>query len=562
MTNWTELRLTKGLATDVPRQIASLASADIPTRDGATKAIFETLVHAGETSEAAAAALELLLPMVTTCAPNSHRAAWVLGEVFAAGHLERLAGKPPTPSNARDAVLAHSDVARIALLSALGSEDPAWRSCAAFALSFVPDVDPVSLLSAARSERAPLVRTSMCLALGVLGRDGEGARHALAALTSEGLDPHPLTLARAIAGESLPASLFAKALVAHCLAPPDRELCPWGGLVEGTFRFVEALVPSNDAREALSPALAEALVEPPRNRTDPRRPQLAKLVLSWSGLTRAYPPKHVARVETLTPALRKIAELFATDDSLGVAATGFAGNARALRRWLGDLPPGPLEGPRPDGEPRWVAARALIAAGRPFPDVLAALTDGLSVREKLDALTELLRGAYRITWDAQGRIPPEALAEVAGARDEAVAWACALVHEVVSQPEGIRDFRTFSGFADGHLMVALLVLVRAGVALEPGVERQVPLHHPLAREVLAALPAASVQRAMLERWRTQALANPAARGAFITEVMPLFDAVGSPELAREMLVSLEASPGPGLPRGVLETLSREGRGLA
>jgi hypothetical protein len=50
----------------------------------------------------------------------------------------------------------------------------------------------------------------------------------------------------------------------------------------------------------------------------------------------------------------------------------------------------------------------LIAAGKPFPEVLETLTGSLTARAKLDVLTELLRGAYRITWDAKGRIPPEA----------------------------------------------------------------------------------------------------------------------------------------------------------
>jgi hypothetical protein len=192
--------------------------------------------------------------------------------------------------------------------------------------------------------------------------------------------------------------------------------------------------------------------------------------------------------------------------------------------------------------------------------VIETLTGALTARAKLDVLTELLRGAYRITWDAKGRIPPEALAEEAArAGEEAVAWAKDIVREVVALPEGIRDWKALSGFASDHFLVALATLVRAGVPLEAGVERQVPLHHPAARGILAALPADAVRRATLERWRTQASSNPAACRQFLDEVMPLFDAVGSPELAREVLAKLGgagAKPPPGIAPATLEALAR------
>ena len=143
--------------------------------------------------------------------------------------------------------------------------------------------------------------------------------------------------------------------------------------------------------------------------------------------------------------------------------------------------------------------------------------------------------------------------------DDAVAWAKDIVHEVIGLPDGIRDYRALSAFASDHLMVALQTLVRAGEPLKAGVERQVPLNHPAAREIVAALPTDAVQRATLERWRTQASSNPAARLQFLGEVMPLFDAVGSPELAREVLANLGgagAKPPPGIAPAILETLAR------
>jgi hypothetical protein len=549
-----------GSSDRMTQQIKALASTETATRDSATKALLETLVREGETLPPAAAALAVLEPMVAAPAPGAHRAAWVLGEVFAAGCLARLQGQTPAASPERDAVMARAEACRTALRSALASEDAAWRSGAAFALAFVPGVDPTSLASAARGERDSHARTSLVLALGFRARAEEDARRALTRLDAEGGGARGIALARALAGEPVSGPELSRDLIDFCLAPPHQEAQPWGGLVGGAVCFVEALVPSPRDRQALAPDLAEALVSPPRVRTDPRRPQLAKRVLAWSDIGRDHPPKHVARVEELTPDARRIAVAFATDDSLSVAETVLPGNARALRRWLGQLPPGPLEAARADGQPRWVSARALIAAGKPFSEVLEAATDGLTARAKLDALTELLRGAYRILWDARGRISPEALAEEAArAGDEAVAWAKDIVHEVVALPQGIRDFRALSGFASGHLMVALAILVRAGEPLEAGVEREVSLPDPAAREILAALPADAVRRATLERWRTQALSNTAGRHLFVDEVMPLFDVVGSPELAREMLADLGgagAKPPPGIAPAIMETLAR------
>jgi hypothetical protein len=353
-------------------------------------------------------------------------------------------------------------------------------------------------------------------------------------------------------------------LVGYWLAPPTQELRPWGGLVEGTLRFVEAVVSSERDRKSLAPApdLAEALVAPPRVRADPRRSGLARLVVAWSGAGKTYPPRHVARFEDLTPDARRVAIAFATDDSLGVAETVLPGNARALRRWLGELPPGPLEAAGADGQPRWISARALIAAGRPFPEVLETVIRDLTARAKLDALTELLRGAYRFSWDAKGRITPEALAEEAArAGDEAVAWAKDIVREIVALPDGTRDAKALSGFTSAHLMVALATLVRAGEPLEAGVECQVLLNHPAARESLAALPADLARRAMLERWRTQASTNPSARLQFLADLMSHLDALGSPELAREVLANLGgagAKPPPGVAPAVMDALSRLG----
>jgi hypothetical protein len=559
VTNWRELRHAVGPATRVPEQTKALASADLPVRDQATKALAETLVRDGETFPAAAAALELLEPLVAAHAAGGHRAAWVLGEVFAAGHLTRLSGQPPKASPERDAVSARASLARSALLSALGSEDAAWRSGAAFALSFVPGVDAESLAGAARRESEPMARVSLLLALGVLSREDEAARRVLSESFVGSGDASGAALARAIGGEEVGDRALADAIMAFCLAPPAQELVPWGGL-GGATRFVEAIVASAAHRKQMAPALAEALVSPPRARKDPRRPQLAKLVLAWAGIRETYPARHVARVESLASDLRRIAVAFATDDSLGVAETGLAGNARALRRWLGEIPPGPLESLGPNGEPRWVVARALIGAGKPFADALAALMDGLTGRARLDTLTELLRGAYRMTWDAQGRISPEMLAEEAARMgDDAVAWARDIVHEVIGLPEGIRDFQALSAFASDHLMVALQILVRAGASLEAGIEGQVPINHPAAREILAALPGESVRRSTLERWRTKGSSNSSAQKAFIDEVMPLFDAVGSAALAREMLADLGgagAKPPPGIAPSVIETLSR------
>jgi hypothetical protein len=333
MTNWNDLRHAAGAAARVPEQIEALGAADTVNRDAATKALLETLVREGETFSAAPAALELLVPRIATRATGAHRTAWVLGEVFAAGHLARLGGQAPRASLERDAVIARAEAARAALLSALACDDAAWRSCAAFALAFVPGVDATTLASAARGERDSHVRTSLVLALGFRAREEADARRALAGLADDASDASGLVLARTLAGEPVSGPALSRGLVGYWLAPPAQELRPWGGLVEGTLRFVEAVVSSERDRQALAPDLAEALVAPPRVRSDPRRPQVAKLVVAWSGIAKAFPPKHVARIKELTPDARRIAVAFATDDSLSVAETVLAGNARALRRW-------------------------------------------------------------------------------------------------------------------------------------------------------------------------------------------------------------------------------------
>jgi hypothetical protein len=107
--------------------------------------------------------------------------------------------------------------------------------------------------------------------------------------------------------------------------------------------------------------------------------------------------------------------------------------------------------------------------------------------------------------------------------------------------------------------VAVLLLVRAGHALEPGVGREIPLGDPAAREALAALPAEAVRHAVLERFHALDPSNPSALQLFVSEVEPLFDAVGSSELARALLARLggpDAKPLPGIAPSMMARLKQ------
>lgn len=543
MTSWKDLRTVAGPANRVPEQVRGLSSGDLPARDAAAKVLSETLVREGVTSPAAAPALDLLLAVVEGLDVGAHRAAWIVGDIFAAGHLCSLAGREPVSSSDRRAVLTRASSAKTALVAALSSEDASWRAAAAFALAFVPNVEPDPLRTAAlREPQDDLDRgaqASAIFALGVLARSSVAARAALASPSEEPFARSVSAIARAIAGEAVSDEALASGWVSYWLAALPQEVVPWGRHAP-MAAFIESVIGAETKRAALAPALAESLVRAPRGAFDARRPAIAKIVVGFSGLARRYADGRVASPTELTPLELRVAEALSEDPRVGVIEQGLPGNARAIRRWLGKLPPGPLEASGSTGRPRWVEAREAIGRGASFDEILDASLQGLGPAERLDLLTELLRGAYRIVSDGNGYISAEALSLAAAqAGDRAIDWAQRVVHDVNELPDGIRDYEALQAFADDHLGVALLVLVRAKAPIEKGTARLVSLSSPDAREILAALPPDEVRQTAFAEWRSLSPENAGARGSFVADVAPLFDLVGSRPLARELLAALE-----------------------
>lgn len=214
---------------------------------------------------------------------------------------------------------------------------------------------------------------------------------------------------------------------------------------------------------------------------------------SWSDL---------ARVEELDPDQRRVAEAIARRGALDAGGAGMPPTPRLLRRWLGLDAPSVLERPiawTHEGSavtwPLWYAWRhaddALLEAGQGMPE---AFIERLTPAAVIEAAAEATLEGYGIESAYSHRVDAVLGAHAA----EAAAWARGFVEVLVSlrSPDGPRSHEG-SGYEslglyewDALGVLALVPLVRAGVALDPRLDVLAPFAASTerVREVLAALP--------------------------------------------------------------------------
>lgn len=530
MTDWTALETAEGSATSVPRWIAELSAESLPQRDEALLSLFARLVRDGVTYSAAPAALDALAPLSDAFGEHGHRSLWLVGDIFAAGHLARIRGVSPEPSPARQAVLERGEAWRAIAEKAARQPDEAWRAAAAFALAFVPGKVHALVLELARNDPSIPVRVCASFACGWLARSHDAMVRALEATPEDERLADAVWIARAIAAPER-TSEATEALVRWLLTPCSQELAPWG---RRATQFADAVV-SGYARPAeLAPALARAIRDTPPGSMRAKRSALLEWVLRLSGVE-GIDERKVLPPDELPSAAVAVAKELAVASDLPPTGFGLPGNAYAIRRWLGLEEPGLLE--QPPGDPRWRQAYRFIPQDGSFDVVKEMLFVGLSPIDRLRLATELLRGSYGILSNGSGRLDARELdAWATDAGEEARAWAVELLG-LADAAGDIGDYTKMAHIARGHLTVAILVLHRFGGQVDPAWVDFVSLPDvDLARRALEAFAPAERQGAALRRFTR--CNDETGRGLIIKEVVPLWELLGSPELLEELRTTL------------------------
>ncbi len=417
MTSWKTLTHHAGSAVQVPKWVEQLVlggDAHKPTIE-----LDEALVQPGVWCSASAPTLELLFNQLASArCPEWILSviAEILGNDQARGWLEGMAS---APSDVLEVVTEHRDK----LWQALRSADPIVRSAAGFCASVVSEsLRPeaaAQVTEAGLREGDPVASSSFLLALGALtsGRDEAFAHieRSLGDRSPEVRGAAALAKVRAVPTlklEEVQAELadwLRRTIESNSESFTSRPGFFWftrysapGGAFRWLLRrsgvalglllrqgrcpeaWVESLVSFGEASEdgLVTRAISDALtVAFELDRFDPQ----------WT-----VPPEH------LSEAQRRLAHRLADTRLIARAGYGFSSSGAVRRRWLGLVPPGPLErvvdyevrGEAKQG-PLYRAWQACAGAGwnNPLPRPL----ENLSGAERWQAVAEFLCAAYSST---------------------------------------------------------------------------------------------------------------------------------------------------------------------
>jgi hypothetical protein len=342
-------------------------------------------------------------------------------------------------------------------------------------------------------------------------------------------------LANKLAGLPTSPADAAEGAAAWVGTPQNAEALPWGRW--GAWdHAIDAIVTDPSERADLASGMVKRVVDAHGARAE-RRAAVADDALRLAGFMSRWGEYDVADPKELTDAQRRTAEALAGfPDVVAAIGWGLPGGERTLRRWLGIEPPTALEKANDAGTPRWLELRKLIANQQPPKAVMEAALEGLSPADRLETLSSLSLGAYRIVGEADAQLEPEDFErEVTQAGADALPWARQMLRDAVPLLGSAQDVAR-----SDPAMAALIALVRAGEPIDPSWDDLVGFYPPdMAREILSAIPKERRQ-ALALRW-AQSL-QPGAYAIYLQNVLPLMDLVGSKELAKTVRPWLSLGP--------------------
>jgi hypothetical protein len=583
--DWKTLDVAQGPANRVPALVKSLASANRVEAGVAFQGLRTALLKKGEWFSGTAPAVASLIEGMEA-APDKVLFLVLIADVLGADHVRAwlASTKELAPAPVASAAVERKAV----LLRHAESTDAAVRGAAILALAMLPELSAEvvpRLVQLATADADEGVRASALIALGRLG-EGDADARALVRERSEkedsALTRGAATVARlrleadGVALDSVAASVEAWMSWRSPAYDENVPRLPWFG----RFDTTQPLAPTSAALLALArhrreerPLLELAFRIGAETNSGRAARCAGELILELGSLTafRSKPGPHpfVALPEDLDDRQRAVAKRLAATMLLPQAGLGLAAAGEARKRWLGLLPPGPLErvitvsvGGVMKTLPvwrAWVELEQHRVYGAPVPPPLAGELAGL---DRWQAVIEMLLQTYgdgpRNVKDIDellGSLPPgEALFD-RGAR---------LADDLGARLSEARrqGMSTWVPYAACALL--LLPFVRAGRPLEPGWDSLVSLTTlPGSREILRAIPdqrreailwAAVAERsdsdhkdlgevvAMLDLAPSRRIAenvarrlsNETVRAAFnsVGQLGPLLDRIRAPEFVR------------------------------
>ncbi len=175
----------------------------------------------------------------------------------------------------------------------------------------------------------------------------------------------------------------------------------------------------------------------------------------------------VATFDELDPTQQAVAKIFAqaAADVARLLGWGLPQRARELERFVGQLPPGPLEGLAPKKDiQRWRQLAASLPK-KSWPEALKEALAGLGKAEHAQAVLEVASGAYGLQGLAEEPLPAQLLRDsVMTAGKEVVPFAREVLTRRVKA--GAKDGLSGAYLPD-HLDLLVEALEAQGVPIDP-----------------------------------------------------------------------------------------------
>ncbi|WP_437735243.1 hypothetical protein [Sorangium sp. So ce1335] len=534
--DWSKLKRKDGSAQNLPHHLGALTAAQPEARAQARGELRRFLCDAADWFSASAPAITSLVDLAADPAtPDRGQVLALAVDVLTVGHrwflargldfrearVQSLFAKGTEARRALEAM--EAELPRLARLAE--DADAGVRAAAAMALAFIASAAAPSralLLGRLDREPEPLVRGSVAVALGMLGRYEPSAEIAqrLRALVA-GNEPEILrgvAFAARLHVDPAPPSAAELELAGALLRATrvDEALFPW--MYGRVDHLVEQQLKAHSEEGALVAARLLLAMVRDADASDPLRNERAKDALGL--VLDPYADAPDALSEGQAEVARELTRL---DVDLPFALYHLPGRRRDRRRFLGIDPPGPLDRvvplDLPGVDPAWPLWRTLrFLGGKRFDERVLAerLREALSPEDYLGVCGEWKLGTYGVRMRSDLLRP----AIEAAPADVAQRWGRAFADMLLDDPSLSSNQRAVGNYA-------VLPLVRGlgpGQVLEDRYDGLLTYVGPewLAREVLSALPLDRRERVLCDEIERN-LAAGSALDISLRLLVPLLD---------------------------------------
>ncbi|HEX7600527.1 MAG TPA: hypothetical protein VF316_02935 [Polyangiaceae bacterium] len=488
--DWKSIKTAAGSGSRIPALVKSIAAAN-SDHDcfNAAFALRKTLVGEGSVAPSTAPTVTLLLDVVVNGKGGAF-AAQLIGDALSGGHLHHLAHPDAAVVGPIDDVRAAALAGRDALLAALDHDDPRLRTCAAFALAFLPALEGET--RSALRRRLPVetdddAAVSQGLALAWLCRNGRTddddrafaeARRATSAGSRAGA-----AVASLVLGEANREGLVDLAATAgkRLNQVIDLARVPWG---EGAFQTaLLALAKARGREHQMAVAWLESIEE---TASMPARSAVGQFALKAGGFSQHYKQWEVALPDALSEQERAIAVGLARFGGIDGLGWGVPRSVRDRRRWLGLAPAGALEKRiQVDGRelPVWYVWQKDVA-NKGVAEFPAAVLAALTPDEIVEAHGEVLTLAYGIKANRKGPPLEPVLAALPRLTKRSAEWARAFWREASAYLEtgSTPELGNVLGIAAAEALY--LALVFNGESVPAELHANFPVYAPAVVKVL------------------------------------------------------------------------------